>query len=391
MYVEGKKICVAFVIQSVGVGGREKTVIDLANGLDKKLFEVHLITFCKDNNSYAKKLHNDISFHTLSFRFKQLSGVNAIYFWITGLLSYIKLLRKIKPRIVHTHLFFQHFLFAAIGIRFSGKNIRHFHTVHTYGLFYTGKGILNATRLWIEKLAVRLNHAYIIAIAENVYDLCNKHFKKYAGDIKCIQNGVDEKIFDYHLSATEKKEAHGFDQENILVTYVARMDEGKDHITLLKAWKEIYHLKPQAKLLLAGDGILRLMLEKFVQTNGIADSVIFLNNVERVEKILAITDIGVFTSLFEGLSVAVIEKMFMKIPLVATNISMMEALIKNGDNGFLFQPGDEQALAMFLIKLIDDTDLRRTMGEKAYESVKDYSLTRTVQQHEAFYIHAIES
>ena len=104
-----------------------------------------------------------------------------------------------------------------------------------------------------------------------------------------------------------------------------------------------------------------------------------------------ITDIGVFTSLFEGLSVAVIEKMLMKIPLVATNISMMEALIKNGDNGFLFQPGDEQALAMFLIKLIDDTDLRRTMGEKAYESVKDYSLTRTVQQHEAFYIHAIES
>ena len=259
------------------------------------------------------------------------------------------------------------------------------------GLFYVDRGAINRFRLSSEKFAVYLAKPYIIAIAESVFEMCNKHFKKNAADIRCIHNGIDGKKFDFNIRKVISKEKFGFSNQDILVTYVARMDEGKDHITLLRAWEKVSSFSRNAKLVLAGKGELKSRLVQFVLNNNFSDSVFFLDSVSNVNEILAITDVGVFTSLYEGFSVALIEKMFMKIPMITTSIPAMKQMITNGVNGYLFDPKDFMKLSELLTLLIENPSLRLQMGEAAYNAAQDYSVENMVAKHSSYYLGAVNN
>lgn len=389
--ITNTKIKILFVIDTFSIGGREKIVVALANGLSTLEYEVHVLCLCSDIIDLKKELSIKVRFHTLSFLYKQIRGISAFIFWAKGLPKYMQLIKKIQPQIVHTHVFFQHFLFTSFGIKYSFRAIRHFHTIHMSGLFYAEKGLINKFRLSSEKFSVYISRPYIIAIAENVFKICQKNFKKNAADIRCIHNGIDQTRFDYHLRKIIKKEKFGFTDKDILVTYVARMDKGKDHITLLRAWEKTNKLNTNAKLLLAGSGELKNELMKFVLENNLHHSVIFPGDVPNINELLAITDIGVFTSLYEGFSVALIEKMFMKVPVIATAIPAIQQVIIDGETGYLFNPGDFEHLSKLLNKLITNTALRINIGEAAYNSVQKYSLENMIAGHHNYYNHAIKN
>jgi glycosyltransferase involved in cell wall biosynthesis len=389
--MNNNKTKILFIIETFGIGGREKIVAALANGLSNLNYEVTVL--CMSNNviDLKEELNKKVCFYTLPFSYRQIRGAPAIFFWIRGLPKYVKLINEIKPQIIHTHVFFQHFLFAAIGIKKSGLKIFHFHTIHMNGLFYVDKSAINRFRLQSEKFAVYIAKPYLVAIAETVFAMCNKHFKKNAADIQCIHNGIDKAKFNFNLRSIVNKKEFGFRSEDIIITYVARMDAGKDHITLLRAWQKVTSFNSNARLLLAGNGELKTELLKFASENNLDSSVFFLDAVSNVNELLAITDIGVFTSLYEGFSVALIEKMFMKLPMVASSIPAIKLLITDSVNGFLFEPGDFKKLSELLITLINDAPLRLQMGEAAYNSVQDYSLENMVIKHNSYYNHAIKT
>lgn len=380
-----KKKVIVHVIESLEMGGREKTVVDIANGLDKDIFDVHIITFSNDANTQITALNKSICLYEMPFKRKDLGGISAISFWLKGAPLYKKLLQKINPDIVHTHLLFQLFLFGSKGIQSAGITAKHFHTVQTSGLYFSEGGAVNKFRLWIEQKAVALNHAYIACVSQQVLEKCNLYFKKYASGIQLIYNSVDDAKLNRSLKTEVHKGSFGFQQEDILVTYVARMDEGKDHITLLKAWKEIAPQCNNAKLCLVGDGVTRLVLEGYIRQHQLEDSVVFMGTLSNLHPILSVTDIGVFTSLFEGFSIALAEKMIMGIPVVASDIPAISSVIKNNDNGFLFPLRNHQILAQKLLLLIQDPELRRKMGERAYQSAQPYTIKEMVKNYTAFY------
>lgn len=369
----------------LGYGGREKVVIDLANGLCDKGHKVLMVTLSDDENHQAKILNPGIKFFALPASYAGLGGMAAIGYWRRCLPVLIKILKAEQPDIVHTHLFFQRLLFAAVAIKSSGIKARHFQTMHTSGLYYKEGGIKNAARLRTEKIAIKLNRAFLIAISAEVYKNTVKHFENIASGIALIYNGVNEKQFDYTLKNKNSKAGFALNDNDIVVTYVARITDGKDHLTLLKAWKQVVVHSPNAKLILAGDGELKNQMLDFCKQEKIDNSVLFPGMVTNVPALLAITDIGVFTSLFEGFGIAVFEQMLMKIPVVATDIAPINDFIVDGENGFLFQPGNISALASLITILINDAALCTTIGEAGYVTAQQFSMEAMINKHEEVY------
>ena len=375
------------IVDSLKIGGREKVVFNLSNKLSESN-EVHIVTLSNNHNELESTLKPGVKVHALPFAYEDLGGLHAPVFWLNGIGKLSRLLKQLNADIIHTHLLFQRFLFATIAVKRSGVKARLYQTVHTLGLYYSGKGFMNGIRLMTEKTAFKIYPVHLITVSDEVKKICEKHFHK-AKEIRTIFNGVDANIFDYQLKSVIRKEYFGFTNEDIIITCLARMDAGKDHLTLLRAFKKIIAANQHAKLCLAGDGEEKAKLQSYVNREGLAQNVHFLNTVYEPEKLLAITDIAVSCSLFEGFSLGLIEQMIMKVPVVVTNIPSFSSVIENGQNGFLFSPGNEDELAAHLINLINNRSLRIETVTKAYDSALKFSADNMARLHLDYYnLHA---
>lgn len=93
------------------------------------------------------------------------------------------------------------------------------------------------------------------------------------------------------------------------------------------------------------------------------------------KKVFSNTMINVLPSYNEGLPMTILESMSYGIPNISTKIAAIPEVIKNGNNGYLINPGDVDALSQKLIKLINDKELRKIVSQNAYNvAKKDYSL-----------------
>jgi len=101
---------------------------------------------------------------------------------------------------------------------------------------------------------------------------------------------------------------------------------------------------------------------------------------------LAITDMFVLPSLWEGLPTAIIEAMAAGCPVVATAVAGTPEVVIDGETGFLVNPRDPKALAQKIRLLLQDQALCKKMGEAGAKRAREhFSLERMVQEYEALY------
>jgi glycosyltransferase involved in cell wall biosynthesis len=156
-----------------------------------------------------------------------------------------------------------------------------------------------------------------------------------------------------------------------LVLTPARLDAQKGHRVLLEAAAEV----PDACFLLAGDGPEREGLEALARELGLEGRVRFLGRREDVPQLLAAADVFALPSLYEGSSLAVLEAMAAGIPVVSSAIGGTDELIEDGRSGLLVPPGEAEALAAALRRLLGDPELGRQLAARARERVEE-DLTR---------------
>lgn len=116
---------------------------------------------------------------------------------------------------------------------------------------------------------------------------------------------------------------------------------------------------------LVGGGPDREMLETAFESLGLKDAVVFEGRApqQRLMDLYRESDIFVLPSLYEGVPTVCIEAMSMEIPCVAPAITGIPELMQDGVEGVLYPPGDEEAMAGAIERLIMDPDLRRRIGE----------------------------
>ncbi len=181
----------------------------------------------------------------------------------------------------------------------------------------------------------------------------------------CIPNAVDTDRF--HQLAPSPSPGPRF-------LFIGRLAPEKGLVTLLQAFSDIAGRHPRAHLTIAGTGWLRPELESSAQTCGIATRVTFAGHRDDIDNLLLDANIGVLPSLTEGLSNTLLESMAAGLPMIASRVSGNEDLIHDGENGWLFEPGDRAGLARCLDAAASMLPARRQiLGECARRTVSRHA------------------
>lgn len=163
----------------------------------------------------------------------------------------------------------------------------------------------------------------------------------------------------------------GLDEHPIIVI-VGRLRGEKGHSVLLDAMASVATNVPDVKLLVIGDGPNRESLKLKAETLGIVSNIVWMGQKSQDEifKLLAISDIAVVPSLFEGFGLTAAEAMATGLPVVGSDVDGLREVIEHGETGILVPPGDSTALAKALTDFLKDPDREREMGAKGRERVR---------------------
>jgi glycosyltransferase involved in cell wall biosynthesis len=209
-----------------------------------------------------------------------------------------------------------------------------------------------------------------LAVSRDIADELVERLGWPAEKIEVSYNAVDVERFEAPAPPGLREEL-GEGEGRPLVLTPARLNEQKGHPVLFEAIAQV----PDALFLLAGDGPEREPLEALAKELGITDRVRFLGRRENIPQLLATCDVFALPSLYEGSSLAVLEAMAARIPIVSSAIGGTDELIEDGRSGLLVPPGDAEALAVALRRVLEDEALRRSMAVHARERVES-GLTR---------------
>jgi glycosyltransferase involved in cell wall biosynthesis len=206
------------------------------------------------------------------------------------------------------------------------------------------------------------------------------------GRIFTICNGVDPKLFERRGDRQALCDELGVRADSRLILTVGRLTEQKGLRYLLDAAAPVVSLFPDSHFLLVGEGELFGTLTQQAARNGVPNQVHLMGVRRDVPDLLAAVDIFVLPSLWEGLSVALLEAMAAAKPIVATTVSgTLQAMIPD-NTGLLVPPGDSRALANAIVQLLSDPLRAQRMGQSARQHVEKYfSAHQQASQHLALY------
>jgi glycosyltransferase involved in cell wall biosynthesis len=178
----------------------------------------------------------------------------------------------------------------------------------------------------------------------------------------------------------------GLPPVGFVAVFVGRLAPEKAPEVLLDAWESILREPSSQKLLFVGDGQKRSDLENRIKTRRLGDSVLLSGRVDNVEDYLMAADVFVLPSVTEGMSLALLEAMGAGLPVVASRVSGTVDVIKDGENGLLFDSGDRHGLARCLNALMGSPRLRARLGRQARETVeKEFSFESMADRYYELY------
>ena len=156
------------------------------------------------------------------------------------------------------------------------------------------------------------------------------------------------------------------------VAFVGRLDPVKGALLLIEAMADVLKVHPDATLTLAGDGPARAPAEARAAELGIASAVHFAGFMTQgqVSDLLANSDMLVLPSFAEGLPVVYMEALASRIPVVASRVAGVQELVEDGVTGFTVPPGDVPTLVDRMVRLMDDPDMARALGEAGRKAVE---------------------
>jgi glycosyltransferase involved in cell wall biosynthesis len=151
---------------------------------------------------------------------------------------------------------------------------------------------------------------------------------------------------------------------------VGRLKAPKDFLTLIRALAALTNQRFEA--VVVGDGPDRPEVEAEVRRLGLGGRVQVVGERNDVPELLAESDVFVLSSRSEGLPVSVLEAMAAELPVVASAVGGLAELVVDGETGVLVRPGDEDALARALARLVEEPDLRRTLGAAGRKRAEEH-------------------
>lgn len=184
--------------------------------------------------------------------------------------------------------------------------------------------------------------------------------------------GVDHRRFVPEPEArTDLLNEFGIGSDEVILTTVSFLNPFKNPQTIIEACGRLAEQGLRFRLFVAGDGVLRHDLETLSRELGIKDRVKWLGHFADPSRLLQGSDIFVLASVGEAFGLVLPEAMACGLPVVATRSGGIVEIVEDQITGLLVEPLDSEALARALRRLIEDDELRRTLGTHGLKRVAD--------------------
>jgi len=362
----GERIRVMRIIARLNIGGPALHATLLTERLDPRRYESLLVTGMEqagEGNYLALHGRRSPEAVVIPALGREINPRRDV----TTLLQLVRLIRRVRPHIVHTHTAKA----GALG-RVAAWVARVPVIVHTYhGHVLDGYFTPRKTRVFvaIERWLARRADC-LLAVSDTVRRELLDRGIGTTGHLRVVPLGLDLDRFvgigagDGHL-----RRELGVKSDTPLAGIVARLVPIKAHETFV-AMAALLAERTDGHFVVVGDGEQRAQLERIARDAGLNGRIHFLGWRADLERIYADLDVVVLTSRNEGSPVALIEAMAAGRPVVATRVGGVPDVVQDGVSGVLVGAGDAQALASAVEQLMRDPARGRRLGEAGRQRVR---------------------
>jgi glycosyltransferase involved in cell wall biosynthesis len=343
---------VLLVTDVADIGGAERRLIDLARHVDPRRFALVFCVLSSGGPLVDELRDRGFACHVL--------GVRSGRGYPLALLRLVRLLRALRPHIVHGQIRYASFM-AALAGRLA--RVPAVVASRTYTARLGRHDVLDA---WTSRLV-----DLTIAVSQASADAVRRAGWAAEDRLRVVPNGIDLDAFTAPSPAAVARAARDLGLEGWrVVGTVGHLHAIKGHRDLLEAVRAVVRAHPRTKLLLVGDGPLDRELAALADGYGLSDHVVFAGFRRDVAVLLATMDVFVLPSLNEGMSHALLEAMALGKPVVATAVGGNREVVEAESTGLLVPAGDPEALARAVRRLLEDGALAARLGDAARSTTR---------------------
>jgi glycosyltransferase involved in cell wall biosynthesis len=278
------------------------------------------------------------------------------------LLELRSILREQKPDIIYT---WASLPFALASIAAFGRGTKIINGSIRHGVF--NRSLYGHFRKWL--------------LHRSKYIVANSYAGLKANGIKegyVLYNGIDPK-FD---KANWPKEPPKPTNRVLNLLSIANLVPYKDYFTVLEALKRIKDDDLGFRYFIIGEGPLRNEIEARIKELGLSEMIQLLGRVNKPENYLNKADIFIHSSKGEGCSNAILEAMYMALPVIASDTGGTSEIV--GSNAILFEYKNIQQLSEAIKKLLQDENLRKNMADESYRiAVSKFSVNSMLNNYDS--------
>ena len=349
----GGRVRVVEVMATGTNGGAQEHVLSLATRLNPTRYDVRVISLS----------------HGSSVRRLQKAGIEASVIDEPddrlAVLALAEELGAFEPEVVHNHMFRAEVVGTKAALHLGERGCRRpavISTVHSSRVrCIEDREALRQLTPLMDRLIV-VSKAIELKIADE---------GRRGAPISLIYNGVDLQRYNHQQPCCTLHEDYHIEAEAPIVGVVARLEAEKGHRTLLEAWPLVLAAVPNAWLLVVGEGSEQDSLVAQAETLGISGRVVFTGRREDVPAVTAALDVAVLPSYREAQGLSVLEAMALSRPVVASNVGGIPEMIEDGVSGLLVPPGDCEALAAAIVRLLSDHPYADMLARRGHDLVHD--------------------
>lgn len=358
------------------LGGLARHVDDLSNALAAGGMPVSILT-SRTKSTPPFEINNGVCVYRAA-PYRQVGDGLDFYDWVIQLnMAYFNLAQKMIPSdgyaILHAHdwLVGQ----AALAIRRFWR-VPLVATIHAteHG---RNNGIFTPLQKKIHEHEKKLveNADRVICCSSSMAKEVVRLFKISADKISVVENGVVPANVNAPAFSAEERARYA-PPDAPLLFFVGRLVREKGVEVLIKAMPRILARNPAVKAVISGKGPMLPHLKEQAQALGVAESVVFTGFITDRERnrLFASCDVAVFPSLYEPFGIVALEAMAAGVPVVVSDVGGMAEVIAHGKDGLKCPPGNHEALADAVLRLLSNRGLRKTLaGHGKKKAVEEYS------------------
>ena len=357
---------IIFLHQSLETGGAENLKLTLLKNIDRSRFNIKVCTLGK-KGPVGEKIEK------LGYQVDEL-GQNPDSKGIYVTYKLAKYLRREKPDLLQCSLF---------NANFHGRIAGFFSRVPYLITEEHGEPFqYNGLKFLPYKIA-----DFVLSYITDFIVCCSGGLKRYivrkeklsAQKVVSINNCLDLENYKIKTQRADVRKKYNINKELVFIA-VSALKPGKGHDLLIDVLRDIKDAGYSFKCFIAGDGPLEKDLKLKVKSLKLENNIILLGNVDNIADYLNASDVFILPSYFEGLSIALMEAMFMGLASIVTDVGANSDLVKTGFNGIVILPDDKDELKNAIIFYLKNRNIINEFGKRSnsiintsYASIDKYT------------------